>query len=463
MGSTLRKPGQLLLAGLMVALLMPGEAARAAVPSSLGVLAGCYGAGSHIQFLGQPTRVLDTRSGPGVVGIRPDGSRTTVPTAQYITGAVAAIGNITVTDTGRPGFLTLFAGGSLPLASSLNYGVGSTVGNHVQVALASDGSFQIYNAGPTNLVFDLTGGVFSDSRVLRLLDSPAETCRAGETPVSWNQIGQQGPTGLTGATGPSGPQGLKGDTGAIGAQGPQGVKGDTGAIGPQGATGPSGAPGSLGPTGPMGATGAQGATGLQGLKGDKGDPGVQGLQGPIGASGPVGPSGPAGAQGATGATGSQGSTGAQGPPGIVGSLEQLGSIPCVRNGTSGLTTVSIGPDAYARIRCVVPTTLTLSPSTISCNLYVGSCGSATATVTNFVGNASVNLSYPPWSSGPLESSTVVTDPSGSGSGAIPNMLGACAFTFFGSSATNVVSVRADDPSGLPAATAPLTVVCLRGQ
>jgi hypothetical protein len=65
-----------------------------------------------------------------------------------------------------------------------------------------------------------------------------------ETPLSWNQVGQQGatgaagPTGATGARGPAGPTGPEGLTGATGATGP---KGDSGATGATGAPG-SGAP-----------------------------------------------------------------------------------------------------------------------------------------------------------------------------------------------------------------------------
>ena len=94
-----------------------------------------------------------------------------------------------------------------------------------------------------------------------------ETCRAGETSLSWNQQGIQGE------------QGPKGDKGETGAQGPKGDKGDTGAQGLQGLQGLQGPKGDKGDTGDRG---PQGATGLQGPKGD------------VGAVGPAGPQGPAG-------------------------------------------------------------------------------------------------------------------------------------------------------------------------
>jgi hypothetical protein len=68
---------------------------------------------------------------------------------------------------------------------------------------------------------------------LRLVSSPAD-CRTGETSVSWNVQGRQGPAGPQGETGPQGATGPQGETG------PQGPQGDTGPQGPQGEPGPQG-------------------------------------------------------------------------------------------------------------------------------------------------------------------------------------------------------------------------------
>jgi len=70
---------------------------------------------------------------------------------------------------------------------------------------------------------------------LRLVDK--STCAAGETTISWNQTGAQGPQG---EAGPQGLQGLPGTQGAAGPSGPQGTPGSQG---------PQGAPGTPGPTG----------------------------------------------------------------------------------------------------------------------------------------------------------------------------------------------------------------------
>ena len=59
------------------------------------------------------------------------------------------------------------------------------------------------------------------------------SCPSGETLLTWNISGPQGPQGLQGIQGPQGVQGL---------QGPIGLTGITGPVGPQGATGPQGPP-----------------------------------------------------------------------------------------------------------------------------------------------------------------------------------------------------------------------------
>jgi hypothetical protein len=134
---------------------------------------------------------------------------------------------------------------------------------------------------------------------LRVVNDISE-CKSWEVPISWNEMGIQGPKGDPGQTGAQGPKGDKGDTGATGPQGPVGLTGPQGPQGYQGYQGPQGIQGSKGDTGP---------TGPQGPKGDKGDTGATGSQGPIGPQGLVGPTGPQGPQGAVG------SQGVPGPPG----------------------------------------------------------------------------------------------------------------------------------------------------
>jgi len=83
----------------------------------------------------------------------------------------------------------------------------------------------------------------------RIIDVAVDSCKKGETAISWNQTGPQGAPGAPGAPG------------AQGEQGTQGVAGPAGAAGPPGASGP---PGQQGVQGPQGATGAQGPPGPSG-------------------------------------------------------------------------------------------------------------------------------------------------------------------------------------------------------
>src|SRR5579875_3587718 len=102
--------------------------------------------------------------------------------------------------------------------------------------------------------------------LLRIV-SAGTTCGPGETAISWNQSGPQGPQGAKGTTGPQGAQGPQGAKGTTGPQGPQGAKGTTGPQGPPGATGTTGPQGAQGPQGAKGTTGPQGAQGPQGANG----------------------------------------------------------------------------------------------------------------------------------------------------------------------------------------------------
>jgi hypothetical protein len=67
--------------------------------------------------------------------------------------------NITATGGSRAGYLTVYpAGGSLPLASNVNYGAGQSVPNRVIVGLGTNGAVTIYNGGGTvDVVVDMNG------------------------------------------------------------------------------------------------------------------------------------------------------------------------------------------------------------------------------------------------------------------------------------------------------------------
>ena len=72
-----------------------------------------------------------------------------------------------------------------------------------------------------------------------------ESCRRGETRLTWNVTGPQGPQGPAGPQGPPGP-GTPITTRAV--QGPAGPQGPVGPAGPTGPQGPKGDPGPAGVT-----------------------------------------------------------------------------------------------------------------------------------------------------------------------------------------------------------------------
>jgi hypothetical protein len=111
-----------------------------------------------------PQRLLDTREGSGPIGA---GQTLSEPMAgavnssgEYLVAAnaTAAMVNVTVTDTTANSFLTVFPGGSRPLASDLNWTAGETVPNLTLATFSSAGAVSFYNhAGSTQLVLDVFG------------------------------------------------------------------------------------------------------------------------------------------------------------------------------------------------------------------------------------------------------------------------------------------------------------------
>lgn len=110
-----------------------------------------------------PFRLLDTRFGVGAPAAP-------VPSGQAITVTVAGVGgipagatsvvlNLTATNPTQAGYLTVYpAGGSMPVASNLNFTPGQTVPNLAVVRLGSGGALSIYNfAGQTDVIADVQG------------------------------------------------------------------------------------------------------------------------------------------------------------------------------------------------------------------------------------------------------------------------------------------------------------------
>ncbi len=117
-----------------------------------------------------PSRVADTRTTGGT----PAGSTITVQTGLPAGTPVAAV-QITVADTGGPGFLTAWSGqGKRPETSVLNYRhAGDVDGNFVIVPLAPDRTFQVYTLVHAGIIVDLMGVPhdYTATKPQRVLDS----------------------------------------------------------------------------------------------------------------------------------------------------------------------------------------------------------------------------------------------------------------------------------------------------
>lgn len=107
-----------------------------------------------------PTRILDTRNGPGPLGAAAVmevqvAGRAGVPAS----GVSAVVTNVAVTGPTAMSFLTAFpAGEALPLASNLNFRPGQTVPNLVVAKQGAGGRMAIYNAaGTTHVIADVAG------------------------------------------------------------------------------------------------------------------------------------------------------------------------------------------------------------------------------------------------------------------------------------------------------------------
>ena len=113
-----------------------------------------------------PARVLDTRDGTGVAAAGTIGAGDTIDLAMLGEGGVPASGvnavalNVTVTQPGKGGYITVYpTGATEPLTSSLNFTNGQTVGNMVIATLGTDGKVTLKNGsgGTVHIIADVTG------------------------------------------------------------------------------------------------------------------------------------------------------------------------------------------------------------------------------------------------------------------------------------------------------------------
>ncbi|MEV7178662.1 right-handed parallel beta-helix repeat-containing protein [Kitasatospora sp. NPDC093679] len=165
-------------------------------------LAGYYGTKGSVFTAAGPTRLLDTRSKIGVptttaVAAGGDVALQVAGVAGVPASGVTAVTmNVTVTDTAKPGFLTVYPhGDAVPNASNLNWTAGRTIPNLVTVPV-KDGKVSFHNSsgGTVHIVADLAGYYGAKG-----LDTyrPLGPWRAMDTRQNWG--GGEGPARPAGA------------------------------------------------------------------------------------------------------------------------------------------------------------------------------------------------------------------------------------------------------------------------
>jgi photosystem II stability/assembly factor-like uncharacterized protein len=107
-----------------------------------------------------------TLSGGGTLTVQVTGTNPNGTTSGGVpaSGVTAVILNVTVTNPTALGYLTAWpTGSSRPLASNLNWTVGQTVPNRVEVPVGTGGTISLYNsAGTADVIVDV-GGYYSSS------------------------------------------------------------------------------------------------------------------------------------------------------------------------------------------------------------------------------------------------------------------------------------------------------------
>ena len=138
-----------------------------------------YFSSSGSLFTGvSPARVLDTRSGNGAaLGKLVGGSTVVLQVAGRggvpVSGVSSVMLNVTVTEPGGDGYVTVFPCGSgVPGASNLNYVAGQTIPNLVAVKTDSLGRVCLFSTQSAHLIADVAG-YFSSSGSLFTGVSPA--------------------------------------------------------------------------------------------------------------------------------------------------------------------------------------------------------------------------------------------------------------------------------------------------
>lgn len=152
---------------------------------------GAVESGSLLQPIA-PARFVDTRPGTETVddefggeGKRAAGSTYTVQIAgrgSVPADATAVVMNVTAIQPDTNGFVTVFnCDDDQPTASSLNYSVGSNLGNEVIAGLAADGSVCFFTSSSTHLSVDVVAYTTPGSAVQAITPSRGFETRLGQS------------------------------------------------------------------------------------------------------------------------------------------------------------------------------------------------------------------------------------------------------------------------------------------
>ncbi len=135
----------------------------ASAPTQLIVdIAGAFAGPGTTMTAVTPARILDTRNGVGGwLGRLATGQTIELPVAGRAgipTAARSAVFNVTVTQSDKGGYLTVYPCGTpVPVASNVNFNAGETRANQVTVDLGTSGKACFYSNNATSVIADLTG------------------------------------------------------------------------------------------------------------------------------------------------------------------------------------------------------------------------------------------------------------------------------------------------------------------
>ena len=148
-----------------------------------------------------PNRLMDTRDGTGGAGRLAAGDTVTLQvggTASIPAGVQAVSLNVTSTDPGAAGYVTVFAcGGPRPVVSNLNPQPGRVRPNLVIVPVSADGTVCLFSLQDVELVVDVTGyfsststNKFTASTPFRMVDTRDTARTEVNIGTGGNQLGK---------------------------------------------------------------------------------------------------------------------------------------------------------------------------------------------------------------------------------------------------------------------------------